>query len=113
MALPASKNLTFYQGDSFSLKFRLKNPDTDVYLDLAGCTPKAQVRANADDASVMVEFTAALGSNPGEVVLSLTPVQTAALTLPGVWDVQLTFPDGSVRTYLAGTTKVVKEITRA
>lgn len=114
--IPVGRNLTLYQGDSFDFTFRLRQKNSDGtagdYVDLTGVTPKAQIRATQDDSAVLMEFTAALTSNPGEVTLTLTPTQTAALA-NGVWDVQLTFPDGQVKTYLAGTIKAIKEVTRA
>lgn len=113
MALPSEKNISLYQGDTFELLFRLKSGTS--YVDLTGATPTAQIRASADAASPIISFTAALTdqtATPGGVMLTLSAAQTSGLTANGVWDVQLAYPDGSVKTYLKGTVTVVKEVTR-
>lgn len=114
--LPVNKNLTIYRGDSFDFDFRLreKNPDGTPgdYLDLTGATPKAQVRTSNDETSVAAEFTCSLGPEAGQVHLELSPEQTATLG-NGVWDVQIQFADGKIRTYLTGSVATVKEVTRA
>ena len=120
MALPVGRNLTIYQGDSFSLSFRLRDRDEDGgigdYVDLTDCTAKAQIRTTEANSTVMAEFDAQIptqtGDDLGKVDLILTPAQTANLA-DGKWDVQITFPDGWVQTYLKGTVTVTKEVTRA
>jgi hypothetical protein len=67
---------------------------------------------------VAAEFAYTLGNQTdpttvGGVNLLLSHTITAAL-LPGPykWDMQLTFPDGTVATYMAGNATVVAEVTR-
>lgn len=114
--LPVNQNLSIYKGDTFVYTFKLRTKTATgqpgAYVDLTGCTAKAQIRASQDDATVMAEFATATGGTTGSVTLTLSPTQTAALTSNGVWDAQITFADGTVKTYLAGTTTVVKEVTR-
>lgn len=117
MALPAQKNITIYQGDTYELIFRLKDTNGD-YVNLTGCTAKSQIRATASTGTVAAEFTATIltqsGATLGGVSLTLSAATTGALSLttPGVWDVQLTWPDNTVRTYLAGTVTLTREVTR-
>lgn len=122
MALPVGKNLTIYKGDSYEISFRLRgrdeNGDPGDYVDLSGCTAKAQVRQSEDAVSVMAEFTAEIPNQAlddmGRVNLSLTPEQTGAAGFQaGKWDCQITWPNGSVKTYLSGSVAVTKEVTRA
>ena len=114
MAQP--KNLVLYQGDTFELIFQLKNKGTGTPVDITGCTPKSEIRLTPATATVKVPFTAQLlDATQGKVRLSLTAAQTTALT-PGealVWDVQLLWPDGVVKTYLNGSINVLPEVTRA
>lgn len=114
--LPVNRNLTIYKGDTFDFTFKLRTKGAfgapGDYVDLTGATAKAQIRASQDDTTVMAEFTCSTGDDTGSVSLQLSPTQTAALTGNGVWDVQITFADGAIKTYLAGTTTVVKEVTR-
>ena len=119
--LPVSRNIQIYKGDSFALSFRLRsrdvNGDPSDYVDLSGCTAKAQIRETEDSSSIIAEFDAEVptqtGTDLGRVNLSLEPAVTgAAGFIAGKWDVQLTFPDGAVKTYLNGSVTVIKEVTR-
>ena len=117
---PPTFNIEIYQGDTFSMFMRLRaldsNGDPGDYIDLTGSTAKAQIRANAAAVDPPdAEFTCTLGNQgtvPGSLFVELTHTQTAALTGNGVYDVQVTHADGRIRTYLAGTTTLIKEITR-
>lgn len=115
--MPQAKNLVFYQGDTFELIFQLKEKGTGLPVDLTGCVPKSEIRLTPADAAVKLTFTSALiaPATDGKVRLSLTAAQVAGL-VPSeslVWDVQLTWPDGSIKTYLNGTIAVLPEVTRA
>lgn len=117
--MPAPKDLAVYQGDDWDFPMRLRGRAADGtlldYIDLTGCTPKAQVRTSADDATVRAEMGAAIGnqvSSKGSVTLTLTHTQTAALDGEYVWDFQITDVAGKVRTYLAGAFRCDKQVTR-
>lgn len=125
--IPALKNLELYQGDSYNLFARFRSsvwdPTTNTYvpgsyINLTGVTPKAQIRRDASATTPVVEFTYTLGdqSNPNTVgSLSLILSHTQMATVPPgdyVWDMQLTFPDNTVSTYMAGSVTVTAEVTR-
>jgi hypothetical protein len=116
MALPVGKNITLYQGDTFHLSFTLYEKDAQgnqgPAIDLTGATVTAQIRATAANPSVMATFTGTHNGVGGKATISLTSAQTSALSAGGVWDVQVEFPGGDVKTYLAGTVTLVKEVTR-
>lgn len=111
-----TKNLVMYQGDTFELIFQLKEKGVGTPVNLTGCIPKSEIRTSAASPDVVETFTAVLDpAVDGKVKLSLTAAETTALS-PGaalVWDVQLLWPDGVVKTYLAGTINVLPEVTRA
>ncbi len=116
--VPATKDLTLYRGDSFDLPVRLRqkliNGSLGDPVDLTGCTVDAEIRSTEDEAGVVATFGCDLDADPttGIVTLSLTKVETAALTGGGVWDMQITFPDGKTQTYLAGKVYLTKDVTR-
>ncbi len=117
MALPVGKNISIYQGDSFELAFTLyeKLPDGSQgdAIDLTGATVTSEIRATVDAASPLVAFTGTHNSTGGKVTLVLSALQTTGLPATGgVWDVQVEYPNGDVKTYLAGTVSVTKEVTR-
>lgn len=117
--LPATENLSLYRGDSVRLERRLRSVDAEGvsgdYFDLTGCTPKAQIRATAASADVLIEFDAELTdqtTTPGGVVLSIDAGLTGSLADKTLWDFQLTHPDGAVRTYLSGDVTAKGQVTR-
>lgn len=119
MTTPATFDISIYQGDSYDLFFRVKarNALGDmVYQDLTGATGKAQVRADKTTATVAAEFTCTLSNQsttPGGMLLHLAPAATTGLTITaGVWDCQITYSNGDVKTVLAGNVTVTKEVTR-
>lgn len=115
MAVPAQKNLTFYQGDTWILQFRLKD-STGHYIDLTGATPTAQVRQTQASSSVSATWTCTLDNqttNAGGVTMVLASGTTTALTGTYVYDVQLTYSDATVKTYLYGNITVINEVTHS
>ena len=117
MALPVGKNISIYQGDSFELAFtlytKLPNGDQGPAVDLTGATASAEMRATVDSSTVLATFTCSHDDDGGRITCALSPAQTEALPASGgVWDVQVEYPNGDVKTYLAGTVAVTKEVTR-
>lgn len=120
--VPPTYALSIYQGDSVAFSYRARARTSTggpgPYIDLTDCVPKAQLRTSETDGTVIAEFTATLGdqtlaAEKGMVRLALSHTQTAALSEDTyVWDTQVTFPDGTVRTYLRGPVTLVKEVTR-
>lgn len=117
--IPGSKNLSIYKGDTFPFYARIQGLDDDGesmgYLDLTGCTPLAQIRSTADSATVLATFDceipAQTGDNLGRVNIRLEAEDTVTL-VNGVWDLQLTWPNGDVFTYLAGKVSVIQDVSR-
>lgn len=120
MALPVEKDITLYQGDTYMTVIRLRGRITSsaprTYVDLTGCVGKAQIRATESSSVVIAEFTCTIpnqtvATDKGKLVLSLNPTQTTAAT-SGVWDVQITFTDNSVKTFVKGDVSVLPGVTR-
>jgi hypothetical protein len=103
-------DLKIYTGDTFKRTIDILIGETP--LDLFGSTVKAQIRySNAD--SVAAEFTSEFDPEiVNRVVITLSSEQTAALTRPGVWDLQVTNADGETTTYLVGRVFVTHDVTR-
>lgn len=119
MTIPATYSITIYQGDSYSLLLRIKARDENgvmQYQDLTSTTPKAQIRLTAASNTVLAEFDADVTDQValrGGVLLVLSPTQTAALTDPVmVWDCEVTYPDATKKTFLAGPVNLIKQVTR-
>lgn len=129
--LPVKKDITIYAGDTFQFIFKVRdrklNGMPGSYLDLTGSTCTAQIRQTEDDATSMADFDTEV-TDEGQVTISLAPAVTAALPtdLPpgvapnavppgqiGLWDAEIAFPDGTVKTFFRGKVYLKKDITRA
>jgi hypothetical protein len=103
-------NLTIDQGSSFSTSIALTDND-GVALNLTGYTGAAQLRKHYTS-STAVTFTVTIDALNGEVTLSLTATQTAALTAGRyVYDVELTI-GSTVSRVIEGIVTVTPEVTK-
>lgn len=118
--MAASKfNLKIEQGATFSLPITWKaGSPTPVPVDLTGCTARMQIRQKLTDTAILVALTTEngrieLGGSAGTIALLLTAVETAAFQwVTGVYDLEIAFPDDTVRRLLQGNVAVSKEVTR-
>lgn len=119
-------NFTINQGDDWSIKLVIKDSN-GLAIDLTGYTFQGQMREKYDASTIIASFTATLANqitNPGEVTLSLTNVQTSAIpTLPAtakdkrplteyIYDVEQTDVSLKKTRILEGFIKVSPEVTR-
>jgi len=108
-------NMTIVQGDNYELRIRLRSSD-GTYVDLSGATVHSQIR-HRPNGVLMAEFTTVLmdqGTTDGLgcVSLQLTAEQTASLRSNGVYDVQISWPSGTIQTCLAGQMLTKQDVTR-
>ena len=114
---PVSYNLVIYQGATFDQTFIWKDPSNNP-INLAGYTARMMVRTAIDAATPFITLTTenggiTLGGSAGTVVLTMTAVQTAAITETiGVYDLELVATGGVVTRFLQGTVTISKEVTR-
>lgn len=87
-------------------------------VDLTGCTALAHVRANIKAAQPLLVLSTEnnrieLGDLLGTVTLILTAAETAAIEWTNaVYDLEITFADGTVRRLMYGSVSVSPEVTR-
>lgn len=106
---PGKYDLNVYRGDSCSWRFTVwQDAAATVPLDLTGVTPAAEVR-NGPGGTIYVALPLTITSNHVDVVLSAQNSQK--LPAKGVWDLQLTFPNGDVRTIVGGAVTVTADVT--
>lgn len=118
--MAASKyKLAIEQGATYPRVFTWKAGDPATPVDLTGCTARLQIRGRVTDADVLYEMT----SEPGGGLVLGDAAGTIALTIPdedsaewtwrsGVYDLEIAFPDGTVRRLLRGGVSVSPEVTR-
>ena len=98
--MAAIANLLIDQGASFSSTITVFNDD-DSLFDLTGHTGASQIRKSYSSSSASATFTVSFATDrtSGEITISLTPTQTAALEEGRfVYDVELTKTDDSTVT---------------
>jgi hypothetical protein len=75
-----------------------------------------QVRKRVTSTDTLVELTTSNGkmtlNSSGEISLSLTAAQTAAITTSGVYDLEITSSGGVVERVVEGEFNLIPEVTR-
>ena len=107
---PGVYNLDVYRGDSYAWRLWLwADAARTEPLDLTGCVLKSEVRDKAGGATVVeLDVTVTL---PNIVDLALSAADCKLCPSKGVWDLQVTFPSGDVRTVIGGTVSVDPDVT--
>lgn len=111
-AMPKNYDISIYEGDTFEFTITIKDA-SNVVVNLTGYTAKAQLKKSFSDPSP-IDFTCTISAPLTGVVNVMLPASTTASLIPGdpyIYDVQLTAPNGTVRTYLAGDATVIPEVT--
>lgn len=115
--IPATADLTIYQGATWTQKVVWRTGATRTIVNLAGYSARMQARANAASATVLVELTTAnsritLGGVTGEITMTLSAAETAGLAA-GEYVYDLELVSGAVVTrVLQGKLTVSAEVTR-
>lgn len=105
---PAKLDLDIYRGDSMRLRFKLWDQD-QLPLDLTAVLVKSEIRDRPAGTTVI-----ALTCNvelPNVIELFLPSDKSQKLPQNGVWDLQLNYGSGEVKTPLAGQVKVTADVT--
>lgn len=110
--MPAARDITVYQGDTYVHQLQLKNSSNAVInITTRNYTGQIRKRRSSDDVSANFASQITDGAN-GIVVFSLTPEQTSDLKSGKyVYDFQ-EVNAGVVTTIITGTVTVVGEVTR-
>lgn len=111
---PAQYNIKIWRNDTWSQTFAILADTTPV--DLTGCTIVIQVRQTPSSATVDLTLSTANSSisigglNRNQITLN-KKVDVAAGSY--VYDMNVTFPSGEVKTYIWGNFIVQEDITKA
>jgi hypothetical protein len=119
--LPDVVDLSFVAGDTFRIRIRVVDPDTANALPLTEYEFQAQVAKLSDRVAVADFVTTPDPDFPNEaVILSLSPTETATLPaqgdgseFKGIWDLEVTFPNGDIRTVAKGDVLCVIDVTNS
>ena len=116
-------NIVCEQGTTFTRVITLEYPDAEdpaVFLpwNFTGYTARMQIRRTIDSSAIMIELTTENGGiaftspSSGELTVSMTAVQTAALTSSGVYDLEIINGAGLVSRLIQGNFTLNLEVTR-
>jgi hypothetical protein len=109
--MPQQVALNVYRGDSYHWTFTFwTDPGATAPYDLAGAVAKAEIRTRSD-LPVLAELVCVV--TPPNIADVELPAALSALLVSGkaMWDLQMTFPDDSVRTLVAGAVTITADIT--
>jgi len=115
--MAASVDLTIEQGSDWALTFPVLDSE-DEPVDVSAWSARAQVRARAEDATILHDWTSTSPTGGIKlglqgITLSVTAAQSSAWTWRrGVWDLELVDPDGVVTRIAKGRVHVDPEVTR-
>lgn len=106
---PGVFNLDLYRGDTYTWRVILWNDTArTVPTDLTGAEAEAEIRdksAGTNKATLTCVITL-----PNIIDVTMDPTDWTTCPAAGVWDLQLTFPGGVIRTVLAGTVKTTGDV---
>jgi hypothetical protein len=116
--MAASKfKISVDQGSTYRRTITWKAGTPAVPVDLTGCTAMLQMREKIESPAVLYELISptgiVLGDAAGTVELVI-PAEDSSLWSwrAAVYDLEITFPDTSVRRLLSGSVSVSPEVTR-
>jgi len=117
---PAQHNVSVYRGDTvtFTVEYKEGTSGAEVGKSLTGATTRCNIRTTAAAASATTNFTvtpdADQVANPGLMTLTLSDTNSALLTGTSyVYDLEISWADGSVQTLIYGTISVTADVSRA
>lgn len=111
--LPANYNLSIYRGDTERWQFKLWTDKAKTQpADLTGVTTNAMIRDKATVGSYSLSMECKV-TLPNIIDMVLTADQSRNLLITGgVWDLQLAYLSGDVKTVLKGTVVLAQDVTR-
>jgi len=104
-------DLQIYQGDDWAVLVTVTGglPPDEV---IAGFQAKAQIRLGPADQNSQVAVEIQTGVASPHITLTIPSSETTGMSGWYLWDLQVTSPDGSITTLLAGKVLVTQEVTR-
>lgn len=121
----AKQQIYIEQGSSYYTKLIFRD-DANALIDLTGQTFRAKLKRFLSDSTELLSFTCVVldqGTNQGEVEITLTAAQTAAIPVKAqktaervpeefCYDIEQVMPSGIVNRVLEGVALVSPEVTK-
>lgn len=115
---------TLVQGDNFRPSFRIGTRTTSrqgvrsiIPTDITGATVRLQARTTADASSAAIDASTTndlieITGPEGLIEVNVPGASTASLLGDYVWDLEITYEDGTINTPVSGTLRVTRGVTR-
>lgn len=111
LSQPMEVDLIVYRGDTGQMRVTVTTTDGSP-VDISAATWDCDIRVSADDPTTVANLTVTpVSGTPESVDVFLPANESADLDDTYVWDLQMTLA-GEVKTLLAGTVTVVKDVSR-
>jgi hypothetical protein len=109
MSTPGKLALALYRGDTNRWRFVLwQDKEKTIPVDLTGVTVSAEIRNIPGGSDVTV--AGILVSPPNTIDMTFDIPDSRTVIARGVWDLQLTMPDGNIHTLLAGPVTTTPDV---
>lgn len=105
---PANLPLDLYRGDSGRMRVTILDQNQQP-VDLTGVVAKAEIRDRPG--GTQITLLTCVITLPNIIDVTLSAADSHDLPAKGVWDLQLTFASGDVKTPLAGQVQVTPDVT--
>ena len=103
------------KGDTFDgVTFNLTNKTNGVPIDLTGCVIRAQFRKGVNKGALIKDVTTSEGVTIMDAANGVFSIDSFLLNWDAAiynYDVQFTFSNGVVKTYIKGTIKITQDST--
>ena len=110
--MPSEYDLAIYRGDTGHWQFKLWQDDAKtIPVDLTGVTALSQIRDRPQGTQIFNMTCTVTLPNIVDVVLAPAVSITLPGTFKGAWDLQLTYPSGTVATPVFGNVTVQADVT--
>jgi len=104
-----------YKGDTFDgVQFTILNSSDSLPINLTDCTIKIQFRKNTNNGNIVKEITQVDGITITDAVNGVFKIDPFLINWDEgnyYYDIQITFTDNAVRTYIKGTLAIIQDIT--
>jgi hypothetical protein len=108
--IPGKYDLKLYRGDSYSWRLVLWSDEAKtVPFPLTGATVESEIRDKPSGSKIIT--LSCVVTLPNTIDITALPAMSVAAPPKGVWDCQITFPDGTVKTPIGGQVIVVPDVT--
>ncbi len=104
-----------YKNDTYDgVQFTLLNTEDSLPIDITGATLRAKFRYLSKTGDVVKDISNGSGITVSDAVNGIFSIDSFVIDwVPSTYyyDIELTFSNGTIRTYIGGTIKVIQDVT--